>query len=311
MYEFCKHFDEYLLYESVASLHYNDSSYMNNCDLGYQDFSGDINKLKEVCAKFKYLYFLLFYENSSETSMDSLRAEYLNFWLNYQLISNKIPLTAANDFNSKIKNIDSLFDKKNKLSGKIYKINEDNFKYMKLLYDLYGNYKNIMYIMDGFKKDKTCSDYADEYIKLYGNIIHNCPPQSNNSFCSTLEVIKQKYEHIKDRRKFFICKITELPALPSYRDNSIEERTSEDAVVHPRQETEDYVGDKDTRYLSSIFGFTGTILGILLPNLLKRKNVFHTNSQELDKISLNNSEFQENDHGGKIYNVRYNSILNS
>ncbi|SBT57063.1 PIR Superfamily Protein [Plasmodium ovale wallikeri] len=326
MYEFFKNFDEYLLYESMAPSHSHDPSYINNCDLGYQDFSGDINKLKEVCAKFKYLYFLLFYEDSSENSTDSLRAEYLNFWLNRQLKINEIPLIFASDFYSKVKSIDSLFDEKNKLSLKIYKINEDHFQYMTSLYDLYDNYNNIMSLMEGLEKDKTCSYYADEYIKLYEKIIHNCPPQSNNSFCSTLEVSKQKYEQIKDRGNFFICKIAELPALPSYRDNSLEIKTSENDVVHLRQETQDFVGDKDTRYLSSIFGFTGTILGILftllilykftpfgyrLRNLLKRNTVFHTNSQELEEISLNNSEFQENDHGGKIYNVRYNSILNS
>lgn len=248
-----------------------DRYYINNCNLQNFEFPEKLDKIKDICAMFKYLFFLLFNEDSLETSKESLHAEYLNFWLNCQLKKNKIPLTVANDFYSKIKNIGSLFDEKNKLSSKIYEINEDQFQYMSLLYDLYGNYKNIISLMDGKQKEKTCSYYADEYIKLYGKIIQNCLPQNNSSLCSALDAINKQYEHIKDVHNFFICEITELPSLPSYRYNSIEERTSEDAIVQLRQETQDSVDDNDTRYLSSVFGFTGTILGILFTLLILYK----------------------------------------
>ncbi|SBT74349.1 PIR protein [Plasmodium ovale] len=310
-YDFFNSMDQYnLLYndETLASGLLADPSYKNLCKFKGGVFSGNETEYERICAKFKYLNFLLFENIVEQTSKLNYHRTYMNFWLNY-----------------KIKNSRPKFDLENNIN--IKNINDDNLKLMTEIYDLYSSYNEIYKIIKDPTGDITqCSCYSKECVRKYDAAIKKCPEDSVSNFCKALNVFKEKYDQLKNDYNFVDgCKIEELKSHPSDKNllmvSAVKGSGSEDSVV-PSSISED---QGSTAGFGVVTGTISTILGILPISLIlykttpfgswisnryfKKKNIHEIIEDEENYESLlstSGSHDITSAHAG--YKLSYNSL---
>ncbi|KMZ77049.1 hypothetical protein PVIIG_06227 [Plasmodium vivax India VII] len=170
-----------------------------SCEYNYNDFE-EKDALKDLCAKFKCFYSLLFDPDGVKAYSDNENVEYLNYWLNNEFKNKKISSISASNFYQKFIFYDILFDTENRLRDKIYKIKEEHLKQMDILYDLntiYNNIKSNLY----YDKQK-CIDYSKDCVHKYKEAIKPCSINKNTKYCDALMAFKIKYENIESMNLF-------------------------------------------------------------------------------------------------------------
>ncbi|SBT59333.1 PIR Superfamily Protein [Plasmodium ovale wallikeri] len=302
-----------------------DSSYKKLCTFDGDVFSGKRTEYETICAKFKYLKFLLFENTVEQTSNLSYHSEYMNFWLNYKLKSIDNSNVCAQNFYQELKTQDPNFDLENTIQ--IKNISDDNLTPMREIYDLYSSYNGIYKIINALSDDLTqCSPYSKECVQKYDAAIEKCPKGKVSNFCKALKVFKEKYDQLKNDDNFVdACEIEELKPLPSEEtsltDSAVPRRDSEDSVISPST-LED---QGSTAGFGVVTGTISTILGILPISLIlykttpfgswisnryfKKKNIHEIIEDEENYESLlhtSGSHDINSEHVG--YKLSYNSL---
>ncbi|SBT55849.1 PIR Superfamily Protein [Plasmodium ovale wallikeri] len=320
-YDFFKYFEDYIKYEKSIQTEWNVPSYKNECMFNKRLYAQNLNDLEVICAKFKCFHNSLFYSFSSNNKHNEY-TQYLNFWVNNQLKDNPAFSTTVNSFYRKLKDISFTFDTKNKLEGKIYDIDNEQFTNMKFLYDLYSNYSSIKRINDFPTSENNCLEYAQKCVKTYGDAIKKCPDY-NTIFCKALKVFKEKYDGINKKEALKNCNVQELSPLPEYKAPTLDMRTSEGGELSSMEQS-DQTEHPSNPYFSYVTGFTGSFIGIFFTFLILykytplRSNLFHTiikgkqmrtNLEEEynQELLLDNSELEHHNSDNMSYNILYNS----
>ncbi|SBT55912.1 PIR Superfamily Protein [Plasmodium ovale wallikeri] len=327
-YDFFNSMDQYNLLYDEETLERDmgiDPMYKSLCKFNGGIFSGNETKYETICAKFKYLKFLLFESPVKQTSHSNYHSEYMNFWLNYKLKSTNNSNVCALNFYQELKTLDLKFDLENNIN--IKNINDDNLKLMTEIYDLYSSYNEIYKIIKDPTGDITqCSCYSKECVRKYDAAIKKCPEDSVSNFCKALNVFKEKYDQLKNDDNFVdACEIEELKPLPSEEtsltDSAVPRRDSEDSVISPST-LED---QGSTAGFGVVTGTISTILGILPISLIlykttpfgswisnryfKKKNIHEIIEDEENYESLlhtSGSHDINSEHVG--YKLSYNSL---
>ncbi|SBT01963.1 PIR Superfamily Protein, partial [Plasmodium ovale curtisi] len=267
-YDFFKYFEEYIKYEKSVDTEWTASAYKNECALNGRIFTGELNQLEVICVKFKSFYNSLFFSLSNYDKHNEF-AQFLNFWINYQLKANKSFSTTVDSFYNKVKDISFRFDIQNKLKGKIYDINVEQFTNMKFLYDLYSNYSSIKRINDFSISENNCLEYSQKCVKTYEDAIQKCPDDTT-IFCKALKVFKGKYDGINKKEALKNCKVQELLPLPEYKAPTVDRRTSQEGELSSMEQS-DQTEHPSTPYFSYVIGFTGSFIGIFFTLLILYK----------------------------------------
>ncbi|SBS95134.1 PIR protein [Plasmodium ovale] len=322
-YNFFQYFDDYIKYEESIQAQWNTSVYKNGCAFDGRINVERLNDVEVICAKFKYLYNLLFYSLPNYHKHEEY-AEYLNFWVNSQLKNNKIPTITVKDFYNNVMLYSFLFDSQKKVQNKIYDINDDLFTNMEILYDLYRNYYNILILTKTPKTNNNCLQYSTNCVQVYEQAINKCP-KDNTVFCKALKDFKEKYDGINNPVSLKNCKEEELLALPKYKGPSLE-GTLQEGQLKFMEEPNDQAEHASTTYFNYVFGFIGTILGIFFTLLIlykytpfrsrlfrgiinQRKILTNLDETYNQESLLDNSELDHHNSDNMSYNVLYNSTL--
>ncbi|SBT03023.1 PIR Superfamily Protein [Plasmodium ovale curtisi] len=299
-----------------------DPNYKKLCKFNGDVYSGKGKEYETICAKFKYLKFLLFQDTVEQTNLNDHSA-YMNFWLNYKLKSISNSNVCAQDFYQKLKNQNPQFDSENKI--KITNINDDNLTLMTEIYDLYISYNEINKIINAHFGDLTkCFLYSKECVKKYKVAIEKCPRDKVTNFCNALEVFKGKYEQLKENNSVEGCEIEVLEPLSSEKisllDSAVPRSGSEDSVVPSGTS-----GDQgSTAGFGVVTGTISTILGILPISLIlykatpfgswihnryfKKKNMHQIIEDEENYELLHTSGSDEINSEYAGYKLSYNSL---
>ncbi|SBT84301.1 PIR protein, partial [Plasmodium ovale] len=300
-----------------------DPSYKKLCKFNGDVFSGKEKEYETICAKFKYLNFLLFGNGMKQTSLLKCHSAYMNFWLNYKLKSISNSNVCAKDFYEKLKNQNPQFDSENKIE--ITNISDDNLTPMTEIYNLYSSYNEINKIIIALIGDFTqCSSYSKECVKKYDDAIKKCPEDNVSNFCNALKDFKRKYEQLKEDNSVDDCEIELLKELPSDEtsllNSAVPGSGPADAVV-----PSDTSGDqRSTAGFGVVTGTISTILGILPISLImykttpfgswisnryfKKKNIHQIIEDEENYELLHTSGSNEINSEYAGYKLSYNSL---
>ncbi|SBT02587.1 PIR protein [Plasmodium ovale] len=301
-----------------------DPSYKKLCKFNGDAFSGKEAEYETICAKFKYLNFLLFEGTIEQTSKLNYHSEYMNFWLNYKLKSINNFNVCAENFFQELKRHDPTFNPEDKI--KITNINDNNLTLMTEIYNLYSSYIEINKMIKNPFRDLTqCSLYSKKCVQKYDNAIKKCPEDNVSNFCNALKVFKRKYEQLKEHNSVDGCKIEELKPLISDKnllmDSVVRESGPEDSVVFSGTP-----GDQgSTAGFGIVTGTISTILGILPISLIlykttpfgswisnryfKKKNIHQIiEDEENYELLLHTSGSHEINSENAGYNLSYNSL---
>ncbi|SBT83830.1 PIR protein [Plasmodium ovale] len=320
-YDFFKYFEEYIKYENSIQTEWNVPTYKNECVFDKRLYVPNLNEIEVICAKFKCFHNSLFYSFSSYNKHNEY-AQYLNFWINNQLKDNQAFSTTVDSFYHKVKDISFRFDTQNKLEGKIYDIDDEQFTNMKFLNDLYRNYYNILIITKARISENNCLEYSTKCVQVYEEAIKKCPEDSS-TFCKALKVFKDTYDGINKKEALKNCKVQELLPLPEYKPPTVDSRTSQEGELSSMEQS-DQTEHPSTPYFSYVIGFTGSFIGIFFTLLILykytplRSNLFHTiikgkqmhtNLEEAynQELLLDNFELEHQNSDNMSYNILYNS----
>ncbi|SBT59466.1 PIR Superfamily Protein [Plasmodium ovale wallikeri] len=320
-YDFFKYFEEYIEHEKSVETGWTASAYRNECALNGRIFGRELIGEEIICAKLKCFYNSLFHTLSKGDKHNEY-AQYLNFWVNYQLKDNQSLSTTVDSFYNNVKDISFTFDRKKKLEGKIYDIDDEQFTNMKFLNDLYRNYYDILIITKVPTSKNNCLEYSQKCVKTYGDAIKMCPDY-NTIFCKALKVFKGKYDGINKKEALKNCNVPELLPLPEYKPPTVDRRVSQEGELSSIEQS-DQTEHTSNPYFSYVTGFTGSFIGIFFTFLILykytplRSNLFHTiikgkqmrtNLEEEynQELLLDNSELENQDSDNMSYNILYNS----
>ncbi|SBT55485.1 PIR Superfamily Protein [Plasmodium ovale wallikeri] len=320
-YDFFKYYEEYIEHEKSVETGWNASAYRNECALNGTIFGRELIGEEIICAKLKCFHNSLFH-TISRGDKNNEYAQYLNFWVNNQLKDNKVFSTTVDSFYRKVRDNSFTFDIQNKLKGKIYDIDHEQFTNMKFLNDLYRNYYNILIINKARISENDCLKYSTKCVQVYEEAIKKCPTDSS-TFCKALKSFKGKYDEINKKEALKNCKVQELLPLPEYKAPTLDMRTTQEGELSSMEES-DQTEHPSTPYFSYVTGFTGSFIGIFFTFLILykytplRSNLFHTiikgkqmrtNLEEEynQELLLDNSELEHQDSDNMSYNILYNS----
>ncbi|SBT72650.1 PIR protein [Plasmodium ovale] len=216
MYGFCNYFEEFVLYDHVTT----PQTKIDNippCTLKTIDFPENFTQIQNVCENFKKLYFVLL-ENESY-HYTNVRAQFINYWLNKELSTLKLPITAESFF-SKMKSSHDSFDVLNKLNGKIHTIHANDLENMMDLYELYIIFNKIQKIIkDTTGIEQTCSYYSKECVRIYKKLIKRASESNNGTFHAALDYFKNKYEQMSKSNSGHNWEFEKLPQMPSKEED--------------------------------------------------------------------------------------------
>ncbi|KMZ77055.1 hypothetical protein PVIIG_05236 [Plasmodium vivax India VII] len=157
---------------SVTDNLYNKSEYINLCV--------QINR-----------YFQMF---SNENNPKNKHCEYLNYWLNDQYKINKANILYKSILDTPVsfRIFDNSIPHVDKYKNKIGHIEDDIFKRIDVIHDLYKEYSTFLLLFSKENTRNQSCNFARKCSQLYNDNIGDCH-DSNNKFCKALESFKQKY----------------------------------------------------------------------------------------------------------------------
>ncbi|CAI7724097.1 Plasmodium vivax Vir protein, putative [Plasmodium vivax] len=249
-YIFYEYIDKYLRYDSFCNNDSKCQEYKTSCNFVGTPIEGD-KDLVNICTKFKYLINnILITTNSTDSKLDEVHFEYINYWLNDQLnINNQI--ICPKDFLQHMRTKDNRNNTLRQLDRKLDYIERDELINMKTLFYMYKHYYDIKKVIeDDYPIESTAMKYAKYCVERYGDLEDECIGRSTQ-FCNALRIFKSKYEKI-DLKNHNIEEWTkkELPLLSKY------ERVQTKAIV-PLVSVSSSLS-QDTKISEQIIDYTGT-----------------------------------------------------
>ncbi|KNA01572.1 hypothetical protein PVNG_05018 [Plasmodium vivax North Korean] len=135
------------------------SQFCNSISLNYSHN----NQIIELCRKFVSFFNNLKSNYKSDSSPEDNKkySEYLNFWVRHQLELQSISKTDKLVLYKHLQDNYQQLDEDSKLKNKLYNINDNDFKSMNMLYELYKNYNGPL------------SDYNDDCNNFLKKFKHN------------------------------------------------------------------------------------------------------------------------------------------
>ncbi|SBT55210.1 PIR Superfamily Protein [Plasmodium ovale wallikeri] len=231
-YDFFKHIDDYLEFETTLDGNFRGDKYTENCNFIESNYrihvdQDNIPKVMDVCKKFVYLTELVINREKELTYDDNDNDNdyfYLNFWLNTQInkiYSNNI---CKKSFFQNLVSHNNSNNKLSKLKGNIRDIEENELNDMNTLYILYKNYNEIKKILRGSNSNKEhIIEKAKKCVEEYKKLNDKCSGNGKN-FCETLISFKNKYDEIElCQYKFAKWTKKKLPSLTDDLSNSLPE----------------------------------------------------------------------------------------
>ncbi|VUZ99748.1 PIR protein [Plasmodium vivax] len=178
----------------------------------------------ELCRKFVSFFNKLKsnYQNDSITQPTRKYPEYLNFWLNHQL---KIQVISEEDKLVLYKHLQDNYqqlDEDSKLKNKLYNINDNDFKSMNMLYELYKNYNGPL---SDYNDD--CNNFLKKFKVNYDKCLYRCYAEGDSKLCAVMKKFRDLYDEKKfPRAQTCNASSQKLPKLSEYC--TIEPTVSED-----------------------------------------------------------------------------------
>ncbi|SBT56583.1 PIR Superfamily Protein [Plasmodium ovale wallikeri] len=327
-YNIFTHFDEYkklqLRNQDDPKLGYTDKYFCN--DIGSK-FKNHQEKIIKHCKQFLFLCG----EYNMLTLLRSITSSNIFGIINYRLNSDLRDIVEIDVLKSEFYPSLTNHSKKN-LKGfdwivNLYRIEDNVFNNLKVLYDLYDNFYNRIQIYSGTYQKQTCNNGCPFKIKcatLFNENIVMCPLSNKSKFCEELEKFREKY--MSDS----ICThCSEAPTLEPRKNDVHVERTptgERDSNLHMKQDTQESQNSQSPIKLSVILPiilctavgiflflylfYKFTPLGSLLSTIvLKKKIIRHNFQDEKDEESLENPyesiyiNTQNNEHHISYYQM--------
>ncbi|SBT55761.1 PIR Superfamily Protein [Plasmodium ovale wallikeri] len=271
---------------------------------------------KDICEKLKDIHGLISRTKiKTPNTLNDNDFAYLNYWLNGKLRGNTINHGISVDtFQDNLNTKEKQFFTNNKLEGKLYDIEENDFKNMNLLSNLQINYSNIYKNITIRKEDEkiSCLKYCKEFIDTYKKGIIKCPLDDSN-FCNILKDYKKKYQGISSpeiiEKK---CIDMEHLQLPTYEDVLIEyvtlyQRGGENSIVSGTILVPTFAALFILVFLYAFTPIGQWIRAKIGKNKITHSNLYEKNNQLL--LDTSDNEYINSTHNP--YSISYDSAVNS
>ncbi|SBT55852.1 PIR Superfamily Protein [Plasmodium ovale wallikeri] len=200
----------------------NDSStdgYMDNLKNAHQSIRCGKSECKEnvknICEHFIKLFSKLYKIPKKDISDDY--PLYLNYWFNKKLKGIDITDAERKEVYEGFRNICSEENKMSILKDKIHYIEDNDYKKMNILYDMYDNYNKIERQEFGTSENVTtekCLEYSKVCLEKYMEGIKIYYEKGDNQFYDALNVFRILYRNVKGRSKS--CTNVTLSKLPQF-----------------------------------------------------------------------------------------------
>ncbi|KMZ95705.1 hypothetical protein PVMG_06107 [Plasmodium vivax Mauritania I] len=197
-YIFYENIHKYLKYRKICIDGNNCDQYGDKCEFKGLTFDGKENVQTNICKRFKYLIYNILNEaHDHNSSNEKADREYLNYWLNHEILMNDANICPKVFLQNMITR-----DKENillrELKNYMYYIEDDDVKNMNMLYHLYNNYKEMNEInnSDIMQNEQTFMKYAKSCVKNYKELKSKCSDETTHLY-NALNIFKKKYEQTK------------------------------------------------------------------------------------------------------------------
>ncbi|SBT02660.1 PIR Superfamily Protein, partial [Plasmodium ovale curtisi] len=268
----------------------------------------------------------------------SKHCEYFNFWLNDQVIINKIELQVVNFIHTDLKKKPDYIPNLHECTFDIFSTKLSDLEIINKLYIFTENIDLIKSFIVAKDADEdsydTCRGYLQGFADLYNNNVKKCQGNSESSmFCNKLREFRRLYEN-ELLYKFPLLN-GDLPSLYNTQNTVLDSRNSQSLSQTSHQITaslpypvEGHVPDgtsSSTKYIfvgvivAALLGsfFTSFILykftpfGALLDSRIRRKKNMWCNMDEETHKFLHSHKTQKIYSDKKRYSIKYHSVGNS
>ncbi|KMZ76779.1 hypothetical protein PVIIG_05891, partial [Plasmodium vivax India VII] len=174
------------------------------------------NQVIDVCNEFVYLFKQLkqHYQTPSNTTPTKKYPEFINFWLQLNLLRRNIPDNYKSKLLEHLKANRKEFEAEIILKDKLIFIEQISFIGMRILYNLYKNYYGTLN-----EYEYNCTDFFKKFKKSYDKCLRRCYAEGDSKLCDVL----QKFRNLYNKERFprinncnkNLCPL--LPELTKYR----------------------------------------------------------------------------------------------
>ncbi|KMZ77299.1 hypothetical protein PVIIG_05658 [Plasmodium vivax India VII] len=196
------------------------SQFCNSISLNYSHN----NQIIELCRKFVSFFNNLKSNYKSDSSPEDNKkySEYLNFWVRHQLELQSISKTDKLVLYKHLQDNYQQLDEDSKLKNKLYNINDNDFKSMNMLYELYKNYNGPL---SDYNDD--CNNFLKKFKVNYDKCLYRCYAEGDSKLCAVMKKFRDLYDEKKfPRAQTCNASSQKLPKLSEYC--TIEPTVSED-----------------------------------------------------------------------------------
>ncbi|VUZ97230.1 PIR protein [Plasmodium vivax] len=227
-YDIFDYIETYQGFEYKENIEVGSNDSIRSCDTTKWSNNGYNGKLNTLCKNFINFYNELYtQENINKVDTSNKRAEYLNFWFSNKLRSIPINSNDEESIYSSLKSILNTIDTNNNIKGKINKIEEDDYKKLDILNNLYTNYNILETTKTVHSNEKdNFTDNAKRCIENFRKGINLYHEKNNDNFYKALQKFSVLYKYTKYKLAFF--KKIEVDSLPVL-ENEVAKKKLEDA----------------------------------------------------------------------------------
>ncbi|SBS89139.1 PIR Superfamily Protein [Plasmodium ovale curtisi] len=207
-YDIFENAEEYLHKEFIISKDYVTHK-GNFCYTQENDAFKSYFNVRRICEIFiKFFEELKSLYHNDQTKYSKYR-EYLNYWINYKLVTNSFPDEHKPKFYEFIRNNYREFAPNGELKNNIYQIEDKSFNNMYILYELYRLY----YELENNNQQK-CMEFYEKFVKNYNVALNKCY-FDDEKLCNPLERFKKFYDGTRST-KLHLCSAKGLPEIPKF-----------------------------------------------------------------------------------------------
>ncbi|SBT73962.1 PIR protein [Plasmodium ovale] len=257
---------------------------------------------------------------SSNNSLYKERWNFLYFWMGEKVLEALTDISQFSLTMYKLNNVKDHFEKKG-YDFEIYKVESENFKDLKNVYDYLQNFENIKgYINLNSSCTAKYKKYIEDAISSYTKLKAKCPDKSTDDFCSIFHAFIIKYE--KENFLSLACNGLKPPQEYVERDIEVDFYFETESPSHGRQMNTRYSGNSSIRsnimtfvyplmatFIISFILYKFTSLGSLLRTHLKRGKEKLKNKYEEAYIGYSDTSEVDNIYSDDIdQHISYHSI---
>ncbi|VVA00188.1 PIR protein [Plasmodium vivax] len=225
-YIFYENIHKYLKYRKICINDNNCNQYRDKCEFKGLTFDGKENVHTNICKRFKYLIYNILNEaHKHNYSIEKADGEYLNYWLNHEILMNDANI-CPKVFLQHMITRDTGNILLRELKNYMYYIEDDDVKNMYNLFYIYQHYNDFKETMDSEYPNKdTAIKYITHCTQKYKELKAKYS-EKNTHLSNALNTFKTKYEQTElYKAKLLEWKIEKLPSLDDPED--IQEKVTE------------------------------------------------------------------------------------